>query len=111
MALRPEKDTPANRALVDGWDDLPIDLPYGPEEFIDMIDSWEIIALIGVPDGADLGILAMFINAIRKMHGVDHDGARESLEEIDRALDARSSLRKAYFDKVMHRTVEKRRDK
>ena len=68
MALRPEKNSPANQALVDRWDDLPIDLPYGPEEFIDMIDSWEIIALIGVPDGADLGILAMFVNAIRTMH-------------------------------------------
>lgn len=79
MSLRPEKQTPANQNLVNRWMDLPIDLSFPPEEFVDLIDSIDVISLIGVPDGKDLPVLAIIIDAIRKMHGLDYEGAKAGL--------------------------------
>lgn len=79
MVLRPEKRSPANQRLVDVWDTLPIDLPYSAEEFIDLIDTIDVISLFGVPDGKDLAALALIVDAIRKMCGLEYEQAKDGL--------------------------------
>lgn len=87
--LRSDQRSPANVSLANKWDNLPIQLPYGPSEFIDLIDGTNFIMLAGVPDGKDLPLLAVIVDAIRKMHGLDYAGAREALRKVDVILELR----------------------